>query len=110
MWPAFSFLVDLAFAEPKGKSTPRVTLANTESLFLVSASVCRWPPLNSPETSVESKTPTALSSTKTLQTRSFHCWKNSVAYVTKAQVCGWEPGRQKLFPGHSRKEFTATPR
>ena len=37
--------------------------------FLVSAWACKWRRLNSPETSVESKTPTAPSSTRTIQTR-----------------------------------------
>src|SRR6266581_4302852 len=102
MSPAFSFPVDLAFEEQKEKSTLHVTLASTESLILVSAWACKWPRLNSPETYAESKTPTAPSSTRTIRTRSSRCWKSSAAYVTKAQVCGWEPGRQKLFRAHSR--------
>src|SRR5882724_4379707 len=106
---AFSFPVDLAFEEQKEKSTPRVTLASTESRFLVSVWACKWPRLNSLETYVESKMPTAPSSTRTIPTRSSRCWKSSAAYVTKAQVCGWEPGRQKLFREHSRKKSTATP-
>src|SRR5690349_5383944 len=104
MWPAFSFLEDLVFAEPKEKSTLRVTLASAEFLFLAYASACKWRLLNSRETYVESKMPTAPSSTKTLQTRSSRCWKNNAAYVKRAQVCGWEPGRQKLFLARSRKK------
>src|SRR5215211_6468346 len=103
MWPAFLFPVDLAFAERKEKSTPHATLASTESLFLVSALACKWQQLNSPETCAESKTPIAPSLIRTLQIRLFHYSKSSAAYVTKAQVCGWEPGPQKLFRARSPK-------
>src|SRR4029079_6864622 len=110
MWLVSSFLVDLACAERKEKSTLRVTLASIEFLFLVSAWACKWPRLNSPETYVESKALIAPSSTRTLRILSSRCWKNSVAYVTKAQVCGWGHGRQKLFRGRALKKSTATPR
>jgi hypothetical protein len=92
---------DLAFAALKEKSTPRVTLASTAFLFLVSASACKLPRLNSPETYVESKAPTAPSSTRTLRILSYRCWKNSAAYVTRVRVCGWDLAHENCS-GHTR--------
>src|ERR1043166_3587793 len=104
MWPAFWSQAGLVCVEQKEKLTPPVMPASTGFHILVSVSGCNWPRLNSPETSVESKTRIVPSSTRTPRNQSSRSWKSSAAYVTKARACDWELGQQKLRRVHCGKK------
>jgi hypothetical protein len=93
----------------EGKSRPPGSLANTKCRISVCASACKWQQLNSRETSVESKTRTALNSTKTLRSQSSRCSRSSVVCAIKALACALAHGRQKLLPARLPKKSMAKP-
>ena len=60
-------------------------------------------------TPLESKVPTAPSSTRKGRNRSSRCWKNSEACKTKVPACASAPGRPKSSRARSRQRSMARP-